>query len=222
MIGTPEATRVAAGRRRKLPLGSSSRRQPGRCRHRGRRGEGHLADGGAEHRRDRDPEEQPVLRHEADHPRDRGRLRHQLVVAGLVRGRTLRGGQMPERQADRPRRRRRPAAHDLGRQLAHRPGGERDRDHPGLRQGRARGAPGRDQRRREGGAVGRRSRRGRRQGLRHLRRLERSRGRDDVGQLDGQGAEGEGQRHLPRRPRGQPGRRASSRRSTTCSPSTRA
>ena len=75
-----------------------------------------------------------VLRHEADHARHPRRLRHQRLVAGVVRRRALRGREVPERQADRRwSAAARPGEVDLGRQRAGRPGRQRARDHPRLR-----------------------------------------------------------------------------------------
>ena len=192
---------------------SRSRRSPGgwRSGDGGDRARGELADGRAGDRDDGNPEEHLVLGTKPITLRARGRLRDQHLVAGVVRGRALRGREVLERQADRPGRRREPQPDDLGRQLGGHPGGERDRDHPGLRQGRAGRAPEGDPGGREGRSVGRRSRRGRRQGLRYLRRLERSGCRDDVGELDGAGPARQGQRRLPGRPGRQPGRRGAAR-----------
>ena len=150
--------------------------------------------------------EPAVLRHEADHARHPRRLRHQRLVAGVVRGRALRGREVQERQADR----RASAAADLAevhlrRQLDGRAGRQRDRDDPRLRPGAARVDPGGHGGRRQGRPVGRRSGRHARQGLRHLRRLELADRGHHVGQLDGQAARRQGQRRLPRRPGRQPG-----------------
>ena len=162
-----------------------------------------VADAGAGDRLGRHRQRRPVLRHEADHARGARRLRHQRVVAGVVRGRPLRGGEVHERQGDHGRRRRRPAEVDLRHQLVGRAGRERDHGDPRLRLSRAARDP--------AGNGGRASR-----SCRGAPTRAAVNGKDfvgyvdwnagyaghDVGAVDGQGAARQGQRHLHRRPGG--------------------
>ena len=95
----------SSSRGRELVLARSLRARRGRrASAAGRRRRGDLADASAGDRHGRHRQQHLVLRHEADHARGPRRLRHQRLVAGVVCGRPVRGGEVHERQGDHGRR----------------------------------------------------------------------------------------------------------------------